>query len=74
MGQYKHSNDLRNNVVFRCTINRYYDLLKQQQQLKELQIQRNEMTDEKIPVHMMFSLMENCKYGKFQKTCLRCDF
>ena len=48
MGRYKHSTDLRNHLVFRCTPNNYYDLLKQQQQIQQLQKLRNEMSDEKI--------------------------
>ena len=48
MEKYKNSDDLRDIAVLRGTANRYYYLLRQQQQLKQLQIQRYKMLDEKM--------------------------
>ena len=45
--KYKNDNDLRINVAMRIMPRHYYDLLKQQQQMKQLQKQKKEMTDEK---------------------------
>ena len=56
LGQYEHGIDLRSIAGTRCTPNRYYDLVKQQQQWKQLQIQRNEIsqiTEEKIDAKFM---------------------
>ena len=53
LGKYKNSNDLKIIAAMRLTSNCYYGLLKRQQQMKQLQIQREEMTDEKIDAKFM---------------------
>ena len=53
LGKYTNSNDLRIIAAMRLTPDYYYELLKQQQQMKQLQIQRKEMTDEKIDMKFM---------------------
>ena len=53
LGKYKNSNHLKTIVTMRIMPRRYYGLLKQQQQMKQLQKQREEMTDEKIDEKFM---------------------